>query len=395
MTSSAGSPSGLLRAAAAHGLPGAAPLPRRTAGDLPWGDVIALAERQRVLGLLAAAVADDPDVDLAPAERVALAEAHEGWCVHDLRLERQLLQAAELLDEAGIPFVTFKGPALAHGWYADPAWRLFADLDLLVPGARLADAVAVLGAGLGAGAVLPELRTGFDERFGKESLLVTAPTPTSPLGFEIDVHRTLVAGALGLAIPLDELFDDRGSFVLGDRSIPTLGVVPTFLAACYQATIADVPPRLAAARDVVQLVRSARFDLDATLAAATRWQARAVMAEAVTWAWRTLAVAERPDVVLWAERYRPTRRERWLLDSHRTTGYVYWRQLAAVAVLPGIEPRARYLQATLAPQASYLERRRWTFANHVRTALRALSRPVREPVVRGVRRFRRRYWPPA
>ena len=65
-----------------------------------------------------------------------------------------------------------------------------------------------------------------------------------------------------------------------------------------------------------------------------------------------------------------------------------------MVVLPGIEPRARYLAGTLVPQSSYLEGRHWTLAMHLRRALRALSRPVREPTVRAVRRFRRGYWMP-
>jgi len=277
---------------------------------------------------------------------------------------------------------------------------LFADIDLLVPSGRLHDATRVLGAGLGAASALPELRPGFDERFGKEALLNTAPAPGAPRGFEIDVHRTLVGGALGLVIPLDELFDQPGSVTIGGRLLPTLGLIPGFLAACQQATIADVPPRLSAARDVVQMLQSGLLDLDDTVAAAGRWQARAVMAEAINWAWPTLGPPDRPDrpdrpaIVAWAASYRPTRRERLLLASHRTTGYVYWRQLAAVLVLPGIEPRARYLAATLAPQSSYLDGRHWTFLAHVHLAWRALSRPVREPAVRAGRRLRRRYWLP-
>ena len=393
MTAPAASVDNLLRAAAAHGLPGAAPLPPLPADGVRWDEVIARAERDRVLGLLAAAAADAAP-DLAPDLHDRLVEAHERWCVHDLRLERRLLRSADLLEAADIPFAVMKGPAIAHSWYERPADRLFADLDILVPARHLTAATTVLARGLDAEPALPELRAGFDERFAKESLLRTGPTTDAPLGYEFDVHRTLVAGALGLAIPLDELFQDRGSVVVGGRTLPTLGPVPTFLATCYQATIADVPPRLIAARDVVQIAQSGALDLGLAIAAAGRWQARAVMAEAVVNAWHTLGVTERTPLLAWAESYRPTVRERLLLASHRTAGYVYWRQLAAIVVLPGIEPRLRYLSATLAPQTDYLAGRGWSTATHVRAAARALSRPVREPVVRWVRRLRRRYWLP-
>ena len=68
--------------------------------------------------------------------------------------------------------------------------------------------------------------------------------------------------------------------------------------------------------------------------------------------------------------------------------------LAALLVLPGFEPRVRYLAAIVAPQASYLDRRASSLPAHARRSWRSLNRPVREPLVRTGRRIRRRV-PPA
>jgi Uncharacterised nucleotidyltransferase len=383
-----------VRAAAAHGLAGAPPIPEPRRGDeLSWARTVRLAESQRVLGLLAAAVSAGA-LSLDDDQFEVLANAHEGWCAHDLRLERALARAADALDAAAIPYLLIKGPALAHGWYPDPSQRLFADLDLVVSAGSVRSASAVLGEVLGA-TPPPELRPGYDERFGKETLLRTVPSSSRPVGLEIDVHRTPVAGAFGLAIPLDELFVDTAEILVGGRAFPTTGPVATLMLACYQATVADVPPRLAAWRDVVQLLDAGVVDeAGSAIDTAARWQASAVLADAVAQAGRRLDLptgraAPSPSLTAWAEAYQPDRRSRLLLAAHRRPGYVYWRQLAGVVVLDGWRDRAGYLRALVSPQSDYLTDRRWTWTGHLRRAWRSLSGPVRHRLVAAARGIRR------
>jgi hypothetical protein len=388
----------MVRALAAYGLSGR-PLPDPPRDRFAWEQVVRLAEQQRVLGLVVAAVeAGDLLVDTEP--RRVLADTHEAWCAHDLRLERTLRRAADGLDAAAIPFVVMKGAALAHRWYPDPAQRIYADIDLVVPGEHLRSATRVLAGELGAAASQAELRPGFDERFGKETLLRTASTSRQPGGLEIDVHRMPIAGALGLAIPLDELFAHRGEVLVAGRALPTTGPVPTILLACYQATVADLPPRLAAARDLVQLLAAFEADADEVIATAGRWQATAVLAAAVRESWMALdlprssagPVADR--LLRWADAARPTRRERLLLNAHRRPGHVYWRQLAGVLVIHGGAARARYLLALAFPQSEYRADRRWSVADNARRAWRAVTGPARHRIVAWGRRRRGRRLPP-
>jgi hypothetical protein len=355
--------------------------------------VIRLAEQQRVVGLLASLVADG-GIELNPDQFDQLAETHEAWCAHDLRLERTLLRAADALDAAALPFLVIKGPALAHRWYPDPALRLFGDLDLVVPSGRVREASRILADVLGTSAP-PELRPGFDEQFGKETLLRSPPSPGAPGGIELDVHRTPVAGALGLAIPLEELFEGSGEVLVGGRALPTPGPVATLLLACYQATIADLPPRLIASRDVVQVATGtgapAAVDV---IAAARRWQGSALVAEALAGAPARLGLAGEEHrsgaLAEWARTYAPSTRERVLLAAHRGPGYVYWRQLAGVMVLTGSRPRAAYVRALVSPQTSYLTDRHWKRGGHVRRGWRTLTGPVRHRVVAAARRASRR-----
>ena len=60
-----------------------------------------------------------------------------------LRAERLTLDLCDALRDAGVDHLVLKGPALAHGYYPDPAHRPFTDVDLLVRGEDL-DAVLAL-----------------------------------------------------------------------------------------------------------------------------------------------------------------------------------------------------------------------------------------------------------
>jgi hypothetical protein len=388
----------LLRAAAAHGLDGAPAFPSPPRDLAAWGQVVRAATHERVLGLLAGAVADGA-LELDADQHEVLADAHEAWCAHDLRLEHLLVRIADALDAAGIPSLVVKGPALAHRWYPDPSRRLFADLDLVVPSDRFLAAAELLRAELGATAST-DLRTGFAERYGKETLLRVAPGPTTPLGVEVDLHRTPIAGALGLAIRLEDLFEAPGEVLLGGRAMAVPDPTTALLLACYQATVADIPSRLVAWRDVAQILTDPQSPSpESVVATAARWQAGAVAAAAIGGAAEALGLAadRHPAfdarLVRWAEAYRPTTRQRIVLSAHTRPGHVYWRQAAGVLVLRGAAARAAYVRALVVPDRRYLASRGWTWSAHARRAGRLLTGPLRQRVVgwgRRVGRYRLR-----
>ena len=379
---------------ASHGLVGAPTLPAGPRSRDGWRRLAQRAEDQRVLGLLAAAVAEgalEPD----PDSRWDLGQLHEAWCAHDLRLERALELAASALDQTGIPFLVTKGPALAHRAYPDPAQRLFADLDLIVPSGRVHAAADLLVAALGASVVQQEVRPGFDERFGKETLLRTPATAGAPRGLEIDLHRTPVAGALGLAIDLDDLFDQTDGFALGGRRLATPGPAASVLLAAYQASVADIPPRLGARRDLAQLLAAGGIDPTTVIDLAGGWRAEAMLAAAVNETWAALGLAPPDDdatlargLVTWAANHRSGPVDRLVLEAHRRSGYVYWRQLAGVIMVPGLQARREYLLALAWPQSDYLADRRWSWGAHLRRAVRTLGAPVRLRLVARARRVR-------
>ena len=71
-------------------------------------------------------------------------EMRRAQAVNALRHIQNLLEVADALNQASIPFVAFKGPVLAQWLYGDPCARQFSDVDLLVTEARGAQALAAL-----------------------------------------------------------------------------------------------------------------------------------------------------------------------------------------------------------------------------------------------------------
>lgn len=100
--------------------------------------LLALAERHRVVPLLAAGTAG---AAREPFRRRGLALAQQ-----TVRLERELADIAAALACAGVEFLVLKGPALARQAYAEPGLRAYDDLDLWVASPDLETAVRTLEA---------------------------------------------------------------------------------------------------------------------------------------------------------------------------------------------------------------------------------------------------------
>ena len=102
-------------------------------GNVP--DLLALAERHRVVPLVAAGLGEGCPPGL---RRRALALAAQ-----TVRLEQELADVAVRLSAAGVEFLVLKGPGMARQAYASPDHRAFDDLDLWV---ESRDLDAALGA---------------------------------------------------------------------------------------------------------------------------------------------------------------------------------------------------------------------------------------------------------
>jgi Uncharacterised nucleotidyltransferase len=290
---------------------------------------------------------------------------HAEVAVVAVLLERLLLQIAERLDTEGIEFRVLKGPAVAHIDYKDPALRSFSDIDILVRTADFGSAVGVLERAGGRRNV-PEIRPGFDRRFGKGATVVM------PDNLEVDLHRTFVAGPLGLTIDLDDLFASSTVFELADRKLEGLASEERFLQICLNVGLGR-PAGLHALRDVAQFALGDDLDLDRVFSLSHRWQAQAVVARAVNLAWSTLDLADCVPLSAWASRYRPQPREARVIHAYVGGDQSYTRQaLAAIRVIPRRRDRLAYARALLFPGREHLAARDTSRLGHLRRGTRHL-----------------------
>jgi hypothetical protein len=339
---------GLLTATAATGLR------RHTAGtrldDATAAAWLRAVDQDRLTGHAVRAVAAG-DIVVSEAAGQAVSRLHRRRTMQVLELELTLVRVCDMLDRAGVAYRVLKGPALGRTVYASADMRSFVDVDVLVPTHDIDRATAVL-AEAGYARVLPELRPGFDRRFGKGVMLVDERR------CHVDLHRTLAIGPFGLTIDTDDLFRTQQVVSVAGRELRALGAEEQFLNVCYHAALGDVPPRLSVLRDVAETVLRTSLDARRVLVLARRWGGEIVVARALRLAWTLLAPDDDAPLVRWAFGHRPRRQQRWLLacyvSARRTNS---WKYLSSVAVIRGTGAKLAYLRALLAPQRGFVRRR--------------------------------------
>lgn len=344
-------------AVAGYGVDGGRPMPREPVEPSVWPEFLIRVAQQRMVGLLATAIINEafPITDL---QRAAVADLETQVAVASLILERLLLDVAARFDYDRIDFRVLKGSAVAHNDYPDPSLRSFGDVDLLVRPTDFGRAVFALEA-MGGRRVVPELRPDFDRRFGKGAVV------GMPDDLEIDLHRTFVAGALGMTIDLDALFATATPFTLGDRKLLALATEERFVHACIHAAL-EHQVRRHSLRDVAQMASTGGLDAARVVGLAEDWRCRAVVARAISLAWETLDLDDVVPLSNWGLRYRSHPRERRLLDAYLGGDGSYTRRaLSALFVIQRPRDKLAYARALLFPQQRHLDARNSGRVGHV------------------------------
>lgn len=151
------------------------------------------------------------------AARESLESFQHQHLLRALAMAGELRQVARMFGDAGIAFAAFKGPTLALSLYGGLAAREYGDIDIVVPGDRVADAERLLAA-------LDYRPPGADEAYRRAFLgyqrqyaLVREDSHTG-----IDLHWDFSGIHVPFPLTADEIWDDLQSLVLGDTAIPTL-----------------------------------------------------------------------------------------------------------------------------------------------------------------------------
>ncbi len=199
-------------------------------------------------------------------------------------LEHELAAVVDVLEEVDARPVLLKGPVSAHDGLLPPALRDFGDLDLLVPGDRVDDAVAALEAA-GLARRFVRLGSDFDRRFAKSVTLEGRFVPAAgmpALGFELDLHRTLAPGPFGHLILLDELHDRAVPVRIAGRWYRSLHPVHRFLHQCLHVTLGSPVPRRHSVRDLELLVPRTDAEVHDVAETAGRWRVELVVERALS-----------------------------------------------------------------------------------------------------------------
>jgi hypothetical protein len=361
----------VLAAVAAFGaVPSAAPLAGDPLDATAWRVLESRVASERIEGLLAAAVSSGA-LAVDAGQLASVKQMARGRAKVDVAIEREAIRASAALADAGVEHRLVKGPAVAHRFYPDPSWRGFGDVDIFVDGSAWYRAVSVLEA-IGARRPVPELRPGFDSRFGKEATLV------ADSGVELDLHRTLVVGPYGLWIDARRLLARRpDTMKVGGVVLPVLDASAAFVHACYNAVLADDPPRMIALRDVAQIALSGRFEAEEAVRLASEWRGQAVVAKAVELVQCRLGIdlSATPVGAAIPRRATPLS-DRALMWTYRGAGRGYTSQLAGALALRGLADKVAYLSALARPQPSYLRSRGWSPRRYLGHAARkVVGRP--------------------
>jgi hypothetical protein len=130
---------------------------------------------------------------------------------------RELHAVAACLHGAGIPFLTFKGAALAVQFYGDASGREYSDIDLIVPRDRVAEAERSL-ASLGYRSEVgePRLREAF-LGFQRQYQLAHPGT-----GRAIDLHWDFSGDHVPFPLAAGDAWRDGATVSFGGRALRTL-----------------------------------------------------------------------------------------------------------------------------------------------------------------------------
>lgn len=339
-------------AIASDGLPGAAAaLPAQPLDDGAWKRLGFEVTTQKLTGLLLDAVRGDR-MPVTDAQYELASHWHEEQVATALRLERLMLRVVPALTDHGLDVLVLKGPAVAHLAYRDPSLRLFGDIDVLLRAEQFDDAMGRLEQDLGFDRPWAQMRPGFDARFGKGATL------RAPEGLELDVHRTFVFGAFGLAVDNADLFDSPARFEVGGRSLLTLDPATRFLHACYHAALGSPTPRLMTLRDVVEQLPGGVDEVERVLDLVRRWRGRAVVARAVRLVERRFDMTLAGPIVEDVRGYVATPQEERAVAAQVGPGASFARQVvAALPYVEGLADRAAFLAAVLLPSSSSMASR--------------------------------------
>lgn len=249
-----GSAVAAVRVALLHGI---APTESVVVGE-EWRTLLDSASRERIVGLLHAAITDG-EVRLPAPAVPELEELHRDAMKFDVRVDSVVRDVAAGFQRDGVEWRVLKGVATARLLYDEPGKRHTGDLDVLVRESdfeRAIDVVNFLGATTPVGVM-----HGNRVRDAQK-----ARSFLHPRGVEIDVHRRVQALHQGSALSESFSFARSTPLVVAGVEVKALSRSGLFLHSCLHLATADT--RLSTMADLLRMLHHDDFDIDEALAMA-------------------------------------------------------------------------------------------------------------------------------
>jgi hypothetical protein len=250
-----------------------------------WPSWLWWARIERVAPLLFHLV-DAEETDLADEQRAELRQLQGAVMSRCVQLEHHAIAVSASLTEEGIAVVLLKGGATSHLDYPDPTWREFGDIDLLVHERDRVRSIRILEQlGWRQGYALPRGHGEFTH----------AVTFTKD-GMELDLHQRIAHRALGLLLPVNELFDRAITVTIAGVELLAFDHVDRLLhAAVHALTSRGASAHLSSSADVLLLANQRSGAVSAALERAERARIRPLVERAVLDAHREAMLAPPPE----------------------------------------------------------------------------------------------------
>ena len=219
---------------------------REAAERADWEEVYAVGGYHRALPLVYSHVREWAPPDVVGALRGYMQRRAVGV----LFLSAEMARIAQRFDEAGVPFLTFKGPSLAEA-YGGTARRPYVDNDLLIaPGDFDAASGLLVDLGFSTRARSPLRQAGYLQVNGE----ATFSRAAGPLVSTVDLHTRLVPVGYPYHGPFSALYGRSRTLDLAGVDVPTFAWDDLFLALAVNA-LKDQWNRLRLATDLAETAR--------------------------------------------------------------------------------------------------------------------------------------------
>ncbi len=309
---------------------------RRSIDADHWTDVLAWARAHNLVGQLWAAA--PTTIELSSEQRDALDQAYEESAMPALAIEASAVEVQHLLGGAGIEWRVLKGLATARLLYPDPLQRSSRDIDILVRPSDLERALDALA---------PITVEHAEAQAGPvRAAMLKERQITDTRGVAIDVHQAIEGSLITSRLPIEPLFAEPQSVVIGGVQLQASNAPAMFVHSVLHSTSGGA--QLSTLPDLGRLARMVDFDDSIIGDLLAGRQQRDLFA----WSLQ-LAATRIPIPRAWrdfAERHQPHRARRRLFDSiHHSEA-----RLGLVNVMIG-EQRVRRAAEVVWPSEEYLQ----------------------------------------